>query len=141
MNTKKGIAIVIIVSAIIGFVYYRISYNPSESNINNTVGGLKETNVLIKEINAVVEYPVPKGKEKLRFTLYLDSNNNIIDVKITDLINTTEVNENLVKFNEGLAVVIKGKKLNELNNVDRVGTSSLTTNAFNSALAELKAQI
>lgn len=105
-------------------------------------GTVNELNIaVIKDVSAVATYAIPNGEDKVKFTLTLDKDGIIMGVKSTDVIKPDEVNSNLEKFNNGLEVVIKGKKLSELNNVDKVGTSSLTTDAFNKVLGELKAQI
>jgi hypothetical protein len=44
------------------------------------------------------------------------------------------------RFADGIAAEIVGMELAELDGVSAVGGASLTSNGFNSALAELKAQ-
>jgi hypothetical protein len=44
-------------------------------------------------------------------------------------------------FGSGAGAVLVGKKLSDLGAIDRVGGSSLTTNAFNTSIDKLKAQL
>lgn len=95
----------------------------------------------VREVNTVVSFEVPDGSDTVRFTLGLDVEGKVLSVKTTDVLNGDIADEYMVEFSNGLLLVIQGKKLSELNNIDRVGTSSLTTTAFNSALPDLQAQL
>jgi len=138
MRTKKGIAILIAILAVVGgVVYYRYFFKTSSTSAGESaVQANKELTV-----SAVATYKVPKGEDKVRFTLTLDGQGAVVDVKTTDALKNDAVSENLAKFSANLLLAIKGKKLIDLQAVDKVGTSSLTTAAFNGALAELKAQL
>ncbi|MFZ1626361.1 MAG: hypothetical protein WAT81_00985 [Candidatus Moraniibacteriota bacterium] len=94
-----------------------------------------------KEVSAVVAYDVNEEvSHEARFTLGLDPEGVITSVSLVE--NPTGVASDKQKeFAGKLEVVIKGKKLSELNAVDRIGTSSYTTNAFNSVIDKLKSQI
>ncbi|MDO8552826.1 MAG: hypothetical protein Q7S01_04895 [bacterium] len=96
---------------------------------------------IAREVNAVASYETPGGTDKVRFTLSLDSEGAIVDVKTTDVLNGEAVSENLQKFSQGLLLLIRGKTLSELKSIDRVGKSSLTTAAYNSALPDLQKQL
>ncbi|MEO8581103.1 MAG: hypothetical protein ABI425_00825 [Patescibacteria group bacterium] len=94
-----------------------------------------------KEVSVTTKYQSPAGEEAVGFTLVLDENGIISDAK-TEIHGLKPISvDRQTKFAEGLPAVIKGKKLSELTNIDRVGGSSLTTNAFNASLQDLKAQI
>ncbi len=54
---------------------------------------------------------------------------------------TGEIPEKKKEFNDQVNVILKGKKLSELTKIDKVGKSTLTTDAFNSVIDELKAQL
>lgn len=144
MQTKRNVIIgVIIVLVVIGLVYYKYYFQTLEPSVpEQSTQVVKELDLVVsKEVNALATYTVPNGEDKLRFTLALNKSGEVVGVKTTDTIKPEEVNANLEKFDTNLLVAIKGKKLSTLNNVDKVGTSSLTTDAFNKVLGELKAQI
>ncbi len=143
MNSKRNIVIAVVVIAIAVIAYYRFYPKPPESRVADNLSDATKELVVpeLKEVSALAVYPVPGGEDKVRFVLALDGKGVITGVKSIDTIKPDEVNPNLVKFNDGLSLVIKGKKLSEINGVDKIGTSSLTTDAFNKALTEIKAQI
>lgn len=94
-----------------------------------------------KEVSAVVAYDVNEEiSHEARFTLGLDTSGTITSVKLVEN-PTNKASDKQVEFAEKLEMVIQGKKLSELGAVDRIGTSSLTTNAFNSVIDELKSQL
>ncbi|MEK7177153.1 MAG: hypothetical protein AAB719_02575 [Patescibacteria group bacterium] len=95
----------------------------------------------VREVSTIASFEVPDGTDKVRFTLGLDDDGRVISVKTTDVLAGDTADEHMVEFSNNLLVMIQGKKLSELTNIDRVGTSSLTTKAFNSSLPALKAQI
>ena len=138
MRMKKSIAILIAVLAVVGgVVYYRyFSKTPPASVGESAVQAKKE-----RTVSAVATYKVPNGEDRVRFTLTLDERGTVVGVKTTDALKNDAISENLAKFSANLLLVIKGKKLSDLQAVDKVGTSSLTTAAFNGVLGELKSQL
>jgi len=86
-------------------------------------------------------YQTPGGQEDVTFTITVDADGVITgaDTEIMGKTPTTITRQ--TAFAEALPTAIIGMKLSELNNIDRVGGSSLTTGAFNKALTELQAQI
>ncbi len=144
MINKRNIIIILVVALVVGLIYYQQSLlsflfkdgesAPSSSYINTAV---------TREISTLVAYDVPNGGgHNTRFSVFVDQDGLITDVKSLDeLYASLESQIKLDEFSENLLKIIKGKKLSELENVDRVGTSSLTTNAFNSGLENLKSQI
>ncbi|MDO8575830.1 MAG: hypothetical protein Q7R90_00775 [bacterium] len=94
-----------------------------------------------REVSAVATYESPRGTDKVRFAIGLDTGGRVVSVKSTDVLKGDAVSENLAKFSEGLLLVIRGKKLSELTAVDRIGKSSLTTAAFNTTLPDLQKQL
>lgn len=138
MNTKRNIAIVIAAALIVGLVYYRDSvaaYLASKGLFFSSENAVLSS----RELSTTVTYTVPNGADTVTFSLFVDRDGLITDVKSLDA--ADPANANLLKFNSGLLTVIKGKKLSDISAVDKIGTSSLTTDAFNSALAKLKAQL
>lgn len=94
-----------------------------------------------RQISAVATFDAPNDvQEELRFTLDLDKSGTVIGAKTVDA-RTGQASEKQEAFSQNLLTIIKGKKLKELGPVDKIGTSSLTTKAFNDSLDELKAQL
>lgn len=86
------------------------------------------------------EYQSPAGPEKVAFVLTLDDSGTITKADTTIMAKAPISVTRQEKFKAELPTVVVGKKLADLTKLDRVGGSSLTTNAFNDALAKLKAQ-
>lgn len=94
-----------------------------------------------KEVSAVVTYEVPGEKfDTLRFVVKLDDAGAIDEIRTLDA-ETNEIPEKKKEFNDEVNVILKGKKLSELAKIDKVGKSTLTTDAFNEALDKLKAEL
>lgn len=139
MQNKKNIVITAVaVLLAVGVVGYRFLMGGDEP-MRDEVEQLTEMNVF-RELSAEVSYDVPGGGHTVEYTVYLDDEGTIVDVASTDLLDPDH-QENMDKFNGGLKTQIVGKKLGDLEAIDKVGTSSLTTDSFNSALADLKAQM
>ena len=94
-----------------------------------------------KTISTDATYRDPSGEEKVSFTLTIDETGTITAAESSVLATNEIAKMRQTKFAEGFAEAVKGKKLSELASIDRVGGSSLTTNAFKASLAALKAQI
>lgn len=94
-----------------------------------------------KEISVNTSYGNPSGKDDVKFSLFVDSTGMIVDAK-ADVLATNEISKKRQSaFAEGFPLAVKGKKLSELNAIDKVGGSSLTTKAFNDSLTELKSAL
>lgn len=93
-----------------------------------------------KVVQLETEYPSPAGPEKVGFALTLDDSGVITKADTTVMAKAPISVTRQEKFKAEIATAVVGKKLADLEKVDRVGGSSLTTNAFNDALAKLKAQ-
>lgn len=144
MNTlknKRNLIIAAIAVAAVALLSYK--YVPALLQARNDAAqGVTDTNLAaVREVSTVATYEAPGGTDKVRFTIGLDASGRVISVKSADALKGDEVSDNLAKFSTGLLVVIRGKKLSELTAVDRIGTSSLTTTAFNASLPALKAQL
>jgi hypothetical protein len=142
MKSKKNIIIVLAIVIIAGLLlYYQQevrAYLFKDEETAPEAGELNEA--LLRELSTVVTYAVPGGEDVVRFSVFVDDEDSIADVEAVDTQDPSH-NANLNKFSKELIKVIKGKKLSELGPVDKVGTSSLTTAAFNEALPQLKAQL
>ncbi len=86
-------------------------------------------------------YQSPGGEEKVGFKLVVDAQGVITDAQTEVLGKNPTTVMRQTSFAKSFPEAVKGKKLSELTNIDRVGGSSLTTGAFNKALDKLKASI
>lgn len=130
---KRNIIIGILVLGVVAVFSYRYAFVTRDTDRDSTA--------LPREVSTAVSYETPKGTDRVRFILGLDSDGLVISVATTDVLTGDKTNEKLQTFSNNLLLIIQGKKLAELESIDRVGTSSLTTSAFNKALPALKAQI
>lgn len=109
------------------------STNPETSSVMVAPGN--------KLLTLETTYQSPAQLEKVSFMVAVDP-----DGVITSAASSIQA-ENPVSvmrqesFAKDLPAVLVGKKLADLDQIDRVGGSSLTTGAFNKALAELKTQL
>ncbi len=117
-------------------IFYQVLTKPSD--VDN---GIEVAEVaIVRELSSTVSYDVPGGSHTVRFTVGIDEDGvigNVSGVDTTD----PEHQANVNKFAVALTTMIKGKKLDELKEVDMVGSSSLTTAAFNEALTDIRSQI
>lgn len=117
-------------------IFYQVLIKPSDVDT-----GTEATEVaIVRELSSTVSYDVPGGSHTVRFTVGVDEDDVIGRVSGTDTTDP-EHQANVDKFATTLTTMIKGKKLSELDTVDMVGKSSLTTAAFNEALAAIRTQI
>jgi hypothetical protein len=101
------------------------------------------TMVTSKNLSYVATYEKPEGMAKISFDLVVDANGVISKVSTKNLTSPSnrETTQYQQKFSAAIPGQIVGKKLADLKDLDRVGGASLTTDAFNSSLAQLKAQL
>lgn len=139
---KKGIVLIAVVIVLSVFVYYRYATKVFQANRHEEAPPVALAPAVgSKEVSAVVSYMATEDKEDtLRFVLTIDKQGTIIGVSTLDA-KTNEVPPKKIEFNQGLSTIITGKKLSELTAVDKIGKSTLTTKAFNSAIDQLKAQL
>jgi hypothetical protein len=137
MKKRDAIITAVVIITTLGFIGYR-QFAPVEA-LREEAPVTKEEPI-IREISTVISYEAPGKTDTVQFSIFVDESNVIQNVVTVDL-NDPKHTEKLKEFSANLLTVIKGKKLNELENVDRVGTSSLTTDAFNAGLEALKAQV
>ncbi len=153
MNSEKSnttlvlrdiVTLVLVAFVIVGFVVYKKQasepMNEERSVVEEPVANDQgEVEGQFREIAANASFTAPSGDHIDRFSLFLDANGEVRGVKVTDTLEPGSAHEkHLAEFSEGLLIKIKGMKLSEIEPVDRIGSSSLTTTAFNNALAELK---
>ena len=86
-------------------------------------------------------YGNPAGEDPVGFNIRVDDNGIITEVKVDILAENSTSKNRQESFATGLPQVIIGKKLSELTAIDKVGGSSLTTNAFNASLEKLKSGV
>ncbi len=105
--------------------------------------GTDDTNMKAteKKLTSKTEYQNPSGKDEVGFNVMVNSEGVVTGVTV-DVLAVNEISKKRQEaFAAELPQVLVGKKLAELAPVDRVGGSSLTTNAFNMSLVELKANL
>lgn len=145
MKIKKSSLLIaaVVVSSI--FVYYRytkeVLQSGKEQASTMVVRDESVNTPGLKEVSAEVTYDTPGDyPDHLRFVVALDGEGTIQSIQTFDA-ETGEVPEKKKEFTEQINVLLKGKKLSELSAIDKVGKSSLTTDAFNQALGDLKAKL
>lgn len=92
-------------------------------------------------VTDATSYSNPGGSDEVSFTVTVDGAGVITKAETGVLAKNPTSKMRQESFAAALPAAIVGKKLSELSNIDRVGGSSLTTNAFNASLAKLKSQI
>lgn len=94
-----------------------------------------------KTLSYKTSYTNPSGSDEVGFNVMVDANGVVTGVTV-DVLAVNGISKNRqTAFATDLPQAITGKKLMDLNAIDRVGGSSLTTGAFNAALPALKAQL
>ena len=139
---KKNIIIVAVVVSIAVVVYYRAEIATfARENVYSFI--VRENNLaMLREVSVTTTYTVPDGEDTERFSVFLDNDGVVVVVTAANIAEPEEESQTHVReFAYSLTKMIKGKKLSELGPVDKVGSSSLTTAAFNAALPDLQAQI
>lgn len=144
---KKSTALIALVVVVSVFVYYRYAQQvlaPSKEEANTPAAPKKMEDAAAqgwKEVSAEVSYSTPGDSvDHLRFVVSLDKQGVIQQIQTLDA-ETNEIPEKKQEFNDQINGILKGKKLSELTAIDKVGKSSLTTDAFNQALSKLQSQM
>lgn len=94
-----------------------------------------------KTIASQTSYRTPGGTEEVSFLLMVDDGGEITAAQANVMAKNPTSVMRQTSFADEFPQVLLGKNINELEKVDRIGGSSLTTGAFNQALAGLKAQL
>ena len=92
-------------------------------------------------LSVEANYTSPAGEEEVIFNISVDENGVITKAETEGLATNPTSIIRQKSFAESLPTAIVGKNISELSNIDRVGGSSLTTNAFNASLEQLRAQL
>lgn len=149
MERNHVIISVIVLVVAVGFVVYRFAI-PEEAVREETArtdehdvesAEHAEEHESLQEVSSTVTYEIPGNRtHTIRFAVELDDEGIIHGL---DFVDTTdpEHQENVDEFEANLLPQVEGKKLSELEPFDMVGTSTLTTGAFNDALAEMQAEL
>lgn len=141
MQTKLlpiiGIAVIAVV--VIGLKMTQPT-KPSNTMTQTTAPGAVTEVQTGTTVQLETEYLSPAGPEKVAFALTLDDAGTITAANTTVLGKAPTSIMRQQNFKTELPAAVVGKKLADLTKIDRVGGSSLTTGAFNEALAKLKAQ-
>lgn len=93
-----------------------------------------------KTISYETSYLSPAAEEAVGFVIVVNSEGIITDAQTTVLAQAPTSVMRQESFAKEFPKVLKGKKLSELTNIDRVGGSSLTTAAFNKSIKEIQSQ-
>lgn len=89
------------------------------------------------EYSATGEYQSPGGPESIEVTVSLEGNV-VTDVTVTGNATAGNALRYQTEFEEGIAAEVVGVNIDELA-VDKVAGSSLTSDGFNDAIAQIKA--
>jgi hypothetical protein len=93
------------------------------------------------KVNTQVSYKNPAGEDEVSFLLTVNAEGMIVGAAAGVLATHDISKKRQEAFAAEFSAALQGKKLSELDSIDRVGGSSLTTAAFNQALPQLKAQL
>lgn len=95
-----------------------------------------------REVSVVTTYDVPEADitHQVKFTAVLDTEGRVLTMKMAEM-PKEEASVKQQEFADNLTMMIKGKKLSELTRVDKVGKSTITTDAFNAILGGLRSQL
>lgn len=90
--------------------------------------------------STTIQYMASTTEEAAHFILIVDNSGSITNARTVDP-QTLKASPQQAAFTVELTKVIKGRKLSELGALDKVGKSSLTTEAFNEAIPILQAEV
>lgn len=153
---NKGVVAIAVVIVVTGFVFYQYAAKVFQSTQKNNEGvpraekpAVKEevkTEPMLpvgaKEVSALVSYDVPEADivHNVKFSVVLNSEGKVLEVRMVEMPKAV-ASEKQAEFAAGLTTQIKGKQLSEITKVDKVGKSTITTDAFNSIVGDLKAKL
>lgn len=97
----------------------------------------QEPQASVKIIELSQTYTSPAGEENVRFTIDI-SGETIENVSVTPVgVENPISNKKITSFADAINTSVTGKTLEEAENIDIVGGSSLTTGAFTQALKDM----
>lgn len=136
MKQRDKIITIVVVVVFVAFFAYRYATAPQpEPQDMVHVGG----EAMLREITVENFYDAPGITRHVTYTVFIDTDGVIQDVTSKDL-NQASHQTKMDEFVGKLVPMIQGQKLEDLKEVDMVGTSSLTTKSFNAALPEIRLQ-
>jgi hypothetical protein len=94
-----------------------------------------------KVLTATTSYKNPSGMDEVGFKVVVDSNGTITDGEVQVLAENRNSKMFQENFSKGFPTAVRGKKISDLESIDRVGGASLTTKAFNESLGKLKSEL
>lgn len=94
-----------------------------------------------QELKTETSYVSPAGEEKVAFSLTVDSTGTIVGANTVVMGKAPISIMRQESFAKEFPTILVGKSINDIEKVDRIGGSSLTTGAFNEALTTLKSQL
>jgi hypothetical protein len=94
-----------------------------------------------KKLMVTGSYKSPAGMEEIGFTVVVDKDGVITGAEAKPMATDGKSTMFQGNFAKALPSMITGKKLSDLEKIDRTGGASLTTGAFNMALTKLKADL
>lgn len=113
---------------------------PSGDMTKEEVPLVSELKLGERKISVRTSYETPAGSNDIGFSVVVDAEDIIRDASV-EVLATHEVSRmRQQSFAKELPEILKGKKLHELQALDLVGESSLTTKAFNESLDALRSK-
>lgn len=91
-----------------------------------------------RTLSEVINFEYPGGEHNVEITLTLDENSIITEVGVADI--DPENNGRFPAFEEAVGEMVEGQALSSLTPLSRVGGASLTTDAWNEAVARMQAR-
>jgi len=132
----KIVTSVILLVAVVFFVYRYITMDkPVVEETQQT-----DDAMALRKLSAENYYDVPGKIRQVRYNIFIDAEGVIQEVSADDLNDPTHQGK-MDEFAAELLPMVKGQKLSDIQSLDMVGTSSLTTKSFNAILPELRASI
>ena len=129
----KFITLIVVVLVVLFFAYrYVTAPQPEQQEVVHEGG-----EAMYREITVENFYDAPGITRHVTYTVFIDDEGVIQDVTSKDL-NQASHQTKMDEFVEKLIPMIQGQKLEDVVEVDMVGTSSLTTKSFNAALPEIR---
>jgi len=137
MKKRDKVITIVVLVLFVAFLAYRyVTIDQSEEQEVLHVGD----EAILHEVMVENHYDVPGKTRHVKYIVFVDVDGKIQDIKSEDLNDPTHQGK-MDEFSAGLITMVRGEKLSELEEIDMVGTASLTTASFNSALTELKAAL
>lgn len=118
-------------------MYYLINGEQARQNV--LIDEQDEETAIYRELSDTVSFEYPGGTHTIKFEFLVDEAGVINEIKAADI--DPENQGQLANFVTTANTQFVGKNISDLSNVDKVGTSSLTTAAFNESLANIQAQL